>query len=114
MRIACGQDKQIFIILANILIISMLLIFLIKNYKSINKLIKTFLIMIISGGTSNLIDRIFRGHVVDYIDINQILKYPVFNIADISIVLGVILLVLYIIIKTNKQENLKKWKNIKY
>ena len=62
--------------------------------------------MIISGGTSNLIDRLFRGHVVDYIDINQIFNYPVFNIADMCIVIGVILLVGYIIIKTiKKQEN---------
>jgi len=107
--IACGKDSLIFIIIANILIISMLLILLIKNYKNINNLIKMFLIMIISGGTSNLIDRIFRGYVVDYIDINQIFKYPVFNIADISIVLGVILLILYIITKTiKKQEIFKK------
>lgn len=105
----CGKDNQLFIIIANILLISMLLVFLIKNYKNINNLIKIFLIMIISGGTSNLIDRIFRGYVVDYIDINQIFKYPVFNIADISIVLGVILLILYIITKTKKkQENFKK------
>ena len=87
----------------------MLLFFLIKNYKNINNLIKIFLIMIISGGTSNLIDRIFRGYVVDYIDINQIFKFPVFNVADISIVLGTILLILYIITKTiKKQENAKK------
>lgn len=67
---------------------------------------KISLIMIISGGTSNLTDRIFRGYVVDYIDINQIFKYPIFNMADISIVLGVILLILYIITKTiKKQEN---------
>lgn len=83
-----------------------LLIFLIKNYKKISTLEKIFLIMIISGGTSNLIDRIFRGYVIDYIDINQIFKYPIFNIADISIVLGVTLLILYIITKTiKKQEN---------
>ena len=49
--------------------------------------------MVISGGLSNLIDRIFRGHVVDYIDINQIFNYPVFNIADICVVIGAILLI---------------------
>ena len=59
--------------------------------------------MIVSGGTSNLIDRIFRGYVVDYIDINQIFNYPIFNIADISVVLGVILLIIYLIIETIKK-----------
>ena len=90
----------------------MLLFFLIKNYKNINNLIKVFLIMIISGGTSNLIDRIFRGYVVDYIDINSIFKYPVFNMADISIVLGVILLILYSIIKTIKNRRMPRSERI--
>lgn len=62
--------------------------------------------MIICGGLSNLIDRLSRGYVVDYIDINQIFNYPVFNIADICVVIGVILLIGYIIVQTIKrQEN---------
>lgn len=103
---ACGQNRQILIIIANIAIICVLLFFLIKNYKNISNLIKVSLTMIISGGISNLIDRIFRGYVVDYIDINQIFNYPVFNIADICVVIGVILLVGYIIVNIiKKQEN---------
>ena len=40
------------------------------------------------------------------IDINKIFNYPVFNIADISVVIGVILLICYIIVKNNnRQEN---------
>lgn len=78
----------------------------IKNYKEINNLVKIFLLMIISGGISNLIDRLFRGYVVDYIDINQIFGYPIFNIADICVVIGVIAFIAYIIITTiKKQEN---------
>lgn len=62
--------------------------------------------MIISGGISNLIDRIFKGYVVDYIDISQLFNYPIFNIADISIVIGGALIVGYIVVKTiKKQEN---------
>lgn len=101
-----GQNKQIIIIIANIIIIYLLLKFLIKNYKNLVDIVKLFIVMIISGGVSNLIDRIFRGCVVDYIDINQIIKYPVFNIADIFIVIGMALLIGYIVIKTiKKQEN---------
>lgn len=102
----CGQNNHIIIIILNIVIIGILLIFLIKQYKK--KVIpeKLFICMIIGGGLSNLIDRIFRGYVVDYIDINQIIKYPIFNIADISIVIGVILFIVYMIIKIiRKQEN---------
>ena len=55
--------------------------------------------MVISGGVSNLIDRLVRGNVVDYIDINAIISYPVFNIADVFIVLGVMLIIGYILRK---------------
>lgn len=60
--------------------------------------------MVISGGISNLIDRVFRGYVVDYIDINEIISYPIFNIADISVFIGVILIIGNILLKTIKQE----------
>jgi signal peptidase II len=43
--------------------------------------------LILSGGISNLIDRLFRGYVVDFI---QIKNSPVFNFADIYVLLGVI------------------------
>lgn len=46
--------------------------------------------LMLAGGISNLIDRIFRGYVVDYIHISQM---PVFNIADIGIVLGGLILI---------------------
>jgi len=42
--------------------------------------------LILSGGMSNLIDRIIHGHVVDYVDLGF---WPVFNVADAMIVVGV-------------------------
>ena len=49
--------------------------------------------MILGGGLSNVIDRYFRGGVVDFK-----LKYlPAFNLADLLIILGVILVVLSLI-----------------
>ena len=37
---------------------------------------------------SNCIDRIFRGYVIEYIDFTNILKIPIFNLADICILIG--------------------------
>lgn len=87
------------IIIINIIIISILTFLVIRKRNDINKLVKTSLVMVISGGVSNLIDRLVRGNVVDYIDINAIISYPVFNIADVFIVLGVMLIIGYILIK---------------
>lgn len=99
-----GKDNQLFIIILNVVIIGVLISFLVKNYKQLTNMVKLSIVIILAGGISNLIDRIFRGYVVDYIDINTIIKYPVFNIADMAIVIGGILIVEYIIIKTIKKQ----------
>ncbi|MGL4484391.1 MAG: signal peptidase II [Anaerovoracaceae bacterium] len=63
--------------------------------------------MILAGGIGNLIDRAAKGYVVDYINIHII---PVFNIADISVTLGSILLLIYVIFfdETRKLSNNSK------
>jgi signal peptidase II len=53
--------------------------------------IQSALACILGGSLGNLLDRIFRSYVIDYIDI---IKWPVFNFADIMINLGVILIAL--------------------
>lgn len=46
--------------------------------------------LIVGGAMGNIVDRVLRGSVVDFIDLGP---WPVFNLADAAIVLGVILLV---------------------
>lgn len=48
--------------------------------------------LILGGAFGNLIDRIFIGHVIDFIDFRI---WPVFNVADSAITIGVIVLVIY-------------------
>lgn len=64
--------------------------------KKVNLLAKTGIILIISGAIGNLIDRVRLGFVVDYFDFRFIWEY-VFNIADIFVVVGTIVLCVYII-----------------
>ncbi len=56
----------------------------------------TPLILLLAGGFSNLIDRILRGYVVDYINI-QFFSFPIFNIADMLITIGVIMLFILVV-----------------
>ena len=67
-----------------------------------NKKVYIGLLFLIAGGISNLIDRVFRGFVVDYIDFTQIIDFPVFNLADIVLVVGWILLIIGILKDINK------------
>ena len=57
--------------------------------------------VIIAGALGNCVDRIFRGYVVDFIDFTY---WPVFNVADIAVVCGTVLLA--ILILTGKEEEL--------
>ncbi len=50
--------------------------------------------LILAGGLSNLVDRILRGKIVDFIDLNLWVPFPSFNLADIFICLGVTMLIL--------------------
>lgn len=52
--------------------------------------------MVVSGALGNLVDRVRYGYVVDFIHFHwhDSFDYPVFNVADIGVVVGVILLVI--------------------
>jgi signal peptidase II len=58
--------------------------------------LKTALSLVLGGAIGNLIDRIRFGYVVDMFDFTLI-NYPVFNIADSSLVIGSILLGYYLL-----------------
>lgn len=52
--------------------------------------------LILAGATGNLIDRIRFGYVVDFIDMGiKNLRWPTYNIADMSIIFGIILVFIY-------------------
>lgn len=65
--------------------------------------------VILGGGAGNLVDRIFRGYVVDYIDF-RIINFAVFNFADCCVVIGTILLMIYILLnnKDSKDNELEE------
>ena len=82
------------------IIFSILLTYLIFRKDNLN-LIELLSYSFILGGTiGNGIDRIFRGFVIDFINLSFI-NFPVFNIADISINIGFIFLI-YSIFKNNR------------
>ena len=92
---AFGLGTINIITIINILLLIVMIAFIIKE----NKKIRYFFpfVLIISGTIGNLIDRIFRGYVIDFIDIN-LFNFPNFNVADICITIGIFIIV-FILIK---------------
>ena len=78
-------------------IFSILLTYIILSKNTINSISILSYSFILGGTVGNGIDRIFRGFVIDFINI-YFVNFPVFNIADISINIGLIL-ILYNIFK---------------
>ena len=83
------------IIVITLIIISVLIIY-IFNKKSSSVLEIISYSMILSGSIGNLIDRIIYGYVIDYLDFNILgYNYPIFNFADMCIVIGIILILIF-------------------
>ena len=66
------------------------------------------LFIILAGGVGNFIDRIFRGQVVDFIEVFPKIHFPIFNIADICIVVGWIMIAYTFARYTYKEVLVKK------
>ena len=76
-----------------------------KNFTAIS------LSMILGGGIGNMIDRTFRGEVVDFIDVTLFDFFPfntVFNVADMFVCVGCALLVVSVIAEEVKEANNKR------
>lgn len=85
-----AQGSNIILIAAAIIIISLILFIVFKKTKKYS-LERKLWQLILAGGIGNLIDRIFRGFVIDYVSLKF---FGVCNIADFCIVFGVILLII--------------------
>ena len=79
-------------------------------FKKINhKFLLVTSVMIISGGLGNLVDRILRGYVVDFICV-EFIDFPVFNFADILVTCGAFMLIGYLLFDIYKDYKEKRTK----
>ncbi len=84
------------IILLSIIALSYL-VYLKKDYLN-TKFINSGLLLVFIGGIGNLIDRVHYGYVIDYLKVNiENLNFPIFNIADIFVSIGFILVIVGIV-----------------
>jgi len=93
-----------------LILISIICLLFLKNYiktiKTPSKLTIVSLGIIIGGILGNLFDRLFYKEVIDYLSFNFFgYSFPVFNLADIGITVGAVLLIITILLE---EKNIKK------
>ena len=82
--------KRLLLILISIAVCAIVIYFYTKTKKK-DLLLKAAFAIILGGSLCNLFDRIFYGYVIDYVDFRV---FPVFNLSDVAINLGVFLIIL--------------------
>ena len=90
---AGGWQRWLFLLIS--LIVSIILAAWLYRLKKTQFFMSLSLSLILGGAIGNLIDRIFLGYIIDFIDIfYKSYHWPVFNIADASITLGVAIFII--------------------
>lgn len=93
-----GNTKNIII---TIIILILIINFAVKQKDKIDRKTAIALCLITAGGISNLIDRFIYKGIVDFIDLYG---FPIFNIADVYIVIGWMLLIICVFKYGTKKE----------
>lgn len=85
------------------IVVSVVIVLYYRHLPDGEWLVRLSLGLQLAGALGNLIDRVRVGHVIDFLDFQV---WPVFNLADASIVCGVILLA-YLLLREERQESRK-------
>ena len=105
------SGRPIFLIIISIIVIALFIAFYVLRLRKFKDKISLWLSVslgFIAGGCfGNLIDRIAFGYVRDFINFD-FMNFPVFNVADICLAVGIILLFIYFIFFYSKEEKLLK------
>ncbi|ERF49636.1 Lipoprotein signal peptidase [Staphylococcus arlettae] len=97
------SGKMGFFYVVTVIILVVLIVFYIREAKH-NLFMQLALSLLFAGALGNFIDRVLHGEVVDFID-TYILGYdfPIFNVADSSLTIGVILIIIALLTDINKE-----------
>lgn len=102
-----GMSSEVFLVVVTIFCIAMIcaMIFFLVWIKNKNLLFVISVSLMITGGLGNLVDRLAFGYVRDFIKIEYFgfelfgsYSFPVFNVADMAVVVGSVLVVIWLIV----------------
>lgn len=88
-------------------VLMLVILYLIISKKITNHMAVVSLVLVLAGGIGNLIDRLRQGFVVDFIQFDFWKSFPIFNVADICVTIGIILFCVYILFIDGKEKKEK-------
>lgn len=100
-----SDQKLVLIVFSGLLLAGVLIVLLTRKIDS--KFVNFSLMLVGAGGAGNMIDRVFYGYVVDFIE-PLFIDFAVFNFADCCITVGAFLLIGYEIFDVVRENKKKK------
>lgn len=101
------QDQMMFFYIITIIAV-IGIVYAMEKYAKGQRLFSFSLSLVLGGAIGNFIDRLFRKEVVDFLDVYIFTyDYPIFNIADSALVIGVIILFIVTIREESKKGKSK-------
>ncbi len=98
------ENKMWFFYIITVVFVAFI-VFYMKKYAKTDKLLGISLGLILGGAIGNFIDRVFRQEVVDFIHVYIFsYNYPVFNIADSALCIGVVLIIIQTLLEGKKTK----------
>ncbi|HLS35884.1 MAG TPA: signal peptidase II [Bacillota bacterium] len=98
------QDQMLFFYIITVIVVIGIIYYMEKHLRD-NKFMAFAFSLILGGAIGNFIDRLFRKEVVDFLDVYIFTyDYPVFNVADMALVIGVALVVIATFIEERKNR----------
>lgn len=94
---------EILIFFTGVVLIGLFVLLMMSIRKKESKVLLLSLAMVIGGAIGNMYDRILLGYVVDYFDF-RLINFAVFNVADVFVVCGSVLMGIYLIFIEGKEK----------
>ncbi|KRN54286.1 signal peptidase II [Carnobacterium divergens] len=90
-----------FYVITTVVIIGVL--YIMQKYAKESRLFSMGLALILAGALGNFIDRIRLGYVVDMVRV-ELFDFPIFNVADMSLSIGVALIIVYVLLDEKNKK----------
>jgi len=100
------EGQMLFFYVVTVIIVAALIVWIIRLDKKKDRLLLVALSLLLGGALGNFIDRVFLQEVVDFIDTFIFgYNFPIFNVADMALTLGVILMGLDALLGSKSHRN---------